>query len=75
MPRAALEVISGADTMTTYTFNRHVIQHRFCPTCGCQPFGLGQMPDGAEMAAINLRCVEGIDLDAIKRVQVNGREF
>ena len=75
VPRAALEMISGADTMSTYTFNRHVIQHRFCATCGCQPFGLGQMPDGAEMAAINLRCVEGIDLDAIKRVQVNGREF
>jgi hypothetical protein len=33
------------------------------------------MPDGSEMAAINLRCLDGIDLDGIKRVPVNGREF
>lgn len=75
VPRSALDVVSGTDRLTTYTFNKHVIQHRFCAVCGCQPFGLGKAPDGAEMAAINLRCLENVDLDAIERVAVDGRKF
>jgi hypothetical protein len=72
VPRAALHV-EGEDAMTTYTFNRHAIRHRFCPTCGCQPFGIGAMPDGTPTAAINLRCVEDIDLEAIPRRSFDGR--
>lgn len=75
VPRAALSVAWGEDTMTTYRFNRHVIDHPFCATCGVQPFGLGKMPDGTPMAAINLRCIEDLDLAAVKRVPFNGRDL
>lgn len=75
VPRSALTVASGMDRLATYTFNTHVIQHQFCTVCGCQPFGVGKAPDGAEMAAINIRCLEGIDLDTIPRVPVDGRKF
>ena len=74
-PRSALTVSEGGGAMKTYTFNKHAIQHRFCPTCGCQPFGLGSDSKGNEMAAINLRCLDGFDLDSVPRVPVNGREF
>ena len=73
VPRSAFTLASGDDALTTYTFNTHTIQHRFCRTCGVQAFGLGAMPDGTEMAAINVRCLDGIDLDAVKRVPVDGR--
>lgn len=73
VPRSALDVTSGTDRLTTYTFNEHVIQHQFCEVCGCQAFGLGSMPDGSKVAAINLRCLEDVDLASIKRVQVDGR--
>lgn len=73
VPRPALTIIEGEDRLTTYTFNKHVIEHRFCEVCGCQPFGLGKMPDGTEMAAINVRCLEDAELDEVKRVPVNGR--
>jgi len=75
VPRASLSIVSGADKLTTYTFNKHVIQHQFCMVCGCQPFGLGNMPDGTETAAINLRCLEDVAIESIPRVQVNGRDF
>ncbi|HEY4583870.1 MAG TPA: GFA family protein [Lysobacter sp.] len=75
VPRDALAISAGDERLTTYTFNRHVIQHRFCPTCGVQPFGLGRMPDGSEMAAINIRCLDDVDLGVVPRVPVNGREF
>jgi hypothetical protein len=35
--------------------------------CGCQAFGLGSAPDGSEVAAINVRCLEDIDLGAVAR--------
>jgi hypothetical protein len=73
VPRAALKLSSGADRLTTYTFNKHAIRHQFCAVCGCQAYGLGAMPDGTEMAAINIRCLDEIELDAVRRVPFNGR--
>lgn len=73
VPRPALSVDAGADLLTTYTFNRHIIRHQFCSICGCQPFGLGQAPDGTQMAAINARCLDDLDLAALPRVPFDGR--
>ncbi|KAB8197017.1 GFA family protein [Lysobacter maris] len=73
VPRAALRIDRGEDALTTYTFNKHVIRHQFCATCGMHPFGQGVGPDGNEMAAINLRCLEDIDLAAIPVHPFDGR--
>ena len=43
-------------------FNTHTIAHRFCATCGCAPFGEGKKPTGEATAAINVRCLETVDL-------------
>lgn len=75
IPRDSFALTAGEEQLTTYTFNKHTIQHQFCSLCGCQPFGLGTGPDGTAMAAINVRCLEDIDLAQIKRVPVNGKEF
>lgn len=72
VPRSALHV--QASTLATYTFNRHAIRHQFCPRCGCAPFGLGEQ-NGEAMAAINVRCLEGVALDGLKRQHVDGRSF
>ena len=73
VPREALHVDRGEATMTEYRFNKHVISHLFCATCGCQPFGLGTSPDGTPTAAINVRCLDDVALDAIERVAYDGR--
>ena len=65
VPRSALELLTPDDAASTYTFNKHVIKHRFCPRCGILPFGEGVHPDGYPMAAVNLRCIEDLDLAAI----------
>ena len=64
--------LEGEDALRDYFFNKHAIAHRFCATCGCQPFGFGKLPDGSEMAAINLRCVPSIDLDGLTIRNVDG---
>lgn len=73
VPREALHVDEGGDGMTEYRFNRHVIQHLFCPTCGVQPFGYGTGPDGKAMAAINARCLDDVDIATLERVPYDGR--
>lgn len=76
VPREALKITQGQDDLSTYTFNRHTIRHRFCPTCGCAPFADGRTPKtGQEMAAVNVRCLEGIEIGDLKPVQVDGRSF
>jgi len=50
-----------------------VIKHRFCATCGIHPYGEGTSPSGDAMAAINLRCIEGIDLKAVPVTEFDGR--
>ena len=74
VPVESFSITAGEDKLSTYTFNKHVIRHRFCSGCGCQPFSMGSKPDGAQVAAINIRCLEDIELADIKRVPVNGRD-
>jgi hypothetical protein len=54
-----------------YLFNKHVIRHMFCKTCGGAPFAEGQGPKGP-MVEINLRCAEGVDLDALEITKFDG---
>ena len=63
---------AGADRTTDYRFNKQVIAHLFCADCGISAFGRGTGPDGTEMAAINLRCVDGIDLPSVARTPFDG---
>ena len=51
VPREKLRLDTPEAGMGTYTFNKHVIQHHFCPSCGCAPFGFGKGPTGAATAA------------------------
>ena len=74
IPRSTLSVTVDNDSLATYTFNKHQIKHHFCANCGCAPFGFGTH-DGVEMAAINVRCLDDIDLGKIKRQMVDGRSL
>jgi hypothetical protein len=73
VPRERLKLLTPDADAATYTFNRHRIRHRFCPVCGMHPYGEGVAPDGKASAAINLRCIEGIDLAGIPTRQFDGR--
>ena len=73
VPKSAFRVTAGDGEYGTYLFNHHVIRHHFCRTCGCAPFAGGQGKDGAETAAINVRCLEDVDLATVRRVPFDGR--
>lgn len=75
VPREQLRLRTPDDAAATYTFNKHVIQHRFCAACGIHPYGEASDPSGTRMAAINLRCIDGLDLDAIPVQHFDGRSL
>lgn len=75
VPAGAFALDSGEDALTDYRFHTHKLRHRFCATCGCQPFAEGVGPDGADTRAINLRCVPDCDLDALEIKKVDGASF
>jgi hypothetical protein len=72
VPRERFRLGTPEADAATYTFNRHVIQHRFCPRCGCAPFAYGTSPSGGATAAVNARCLERVELSALKRVPFDG---
>lgn len=74
-PREKFRLLSGEEKLTEYRFYKHQIEHRFCRDCGTQAFAYGAMPDGTPIAAINLRCVDDIDLASLNPQQVDGRSF
>ena len=72
-PRTALALSTPEQDMATYTFNTRAIRHHFCPTCGIAPFGEGTDPKSGEaMAAVNVRCLDGLDLAALPVVHYDG---
>lgn len=74
VPRSALRLLTPEADASAYTFNRHAIRHVFCPVCGMHPYGEGTDPStGQAMAAINLRCVDDVDLDALPVHHFDGR--
>ncbi|MDM0106147.1 GFA family protein [Variovorax sp. J22R24] len=74
IPRTQFTLLTPEDdNMGTYLFNKHVIKHRFCKTCGMHPYGEATDPKGVPTIAVNIRCLEGIDLDAVPVQHYDGR--
>ena len=56
VPAADFKLVSGQDSLTTYTFNTGVAKHLFCKVCGVKSFYVPRSnPDGY---SVNLRCLD-----------------
>jgi hypothetical protein len=71
-PISQFQLGAGSAATEEYLFNKHAIRHQFCPSCGVEAFAYGSAPDGTETAAINVRCLDGIDLAALKPTPYDG---
>lgn len=74
-PRGNFTLKSGEDKLTEYRFNSKSIQHLFCSICGVESFAYGKMPDGSEIAAINVNCLEGVDPRALDVKKIDGKSM
>ena len=74
-PAQAFALKLGEDALTDYQFNKKTIHHLFCATCGIESFARGTKPDGTEMVAINVRCLDDVDVGALHPKAVDGKSF
>lgn len=72
-PAEAFDLLQGEEALTEYRFNTHNISHLFCKTCGIESFGRGVGPGGVAMAAINVRCLDDVDVFALEARQFDGK--
>ena len=73
VPPQQFSLLRGEDELATYTFNTGVARHTFCRTCGIHAFYVPRSdPDKID---VNVRCLEGIDLEAIRPLAFEGRDW
>lgn len=75
VPQQQFRLTTPEANLSTYTFNKHHIKHRFCAHCGCAPFGEATDRSGKAMAAVNVRCLENVDPSNLKTVHFDGRSL
>jgi hypothetical protein len=67
------QLICGEEDLVSYRFNTGVANHRFCRICGIHPFYVPRSdPDKID---VNVRCLEGVDLAALKLRPFDGKRW
>jgi len=74
-PADQFRLLSGVDDLVEYQFNKHVIDHLFCRACGVESFARGKTKDGRDTFAINVRCLDGVDISALDPKPFDGKSL
>lgn len=75
VPADQFTITEGEESLTDYYFNKHHIRHRFCSTCGVEPFGFGKDQEGNAVAAINVRTIDNNFFDQVVPTPFEGRNL
>lgn len=75
IPPAQFTLETGGADLVEHRFNKHIIEHLFCSHCDIQAFARGTAPDGAEMIALNMRSIDGIDVSTLNAQPFDGRSL
>ena len=74
IPEETFTLEKGEGSLTNYQFNKKHINHLFCKNCGVQSFSKAHH-NGKDIVAINLRTVDGVDIDSLEIQKVNGKDM
>jgi hypothetical protein len=74
VPERQFVLVAGEDAQTDYQFGRKMAHHPFCTTCGVRSFGRFSTDEGGKVL-VNLRCVDGVDLDALEIQKFDGKSY
>jgi hypothetical protein len=75
VPVQSFALRAGGEDLSEYRFHKKVIRHQFCRACGVEAFARGTAPDGTEMIALNVRCLDGVDVAKLATTPVDGRSL
>jgi len=66
---------AGHEGLRDYQFGKKTLHHLFCPQCGVGAFSRGTAPGGKEMVAVNVRCLDDVDVASLKLTPFDGRSL
>jgi hypothetical protein len=69
------KLLTDESAQTDYRFHTMKIHHLFCKGCGVEAYGKGNTSDGGQTYAINVRCLEDIDIDTLTVTKFNGKDL
>jgi hypothetical protein len=73
VPATQFKLLSGGDSLTTYTFNTGVAKHLFCSICGVKSFYIPRShPDGI---SVNARCIDEGSIESMSVTPFEGRDW
>jgi hypothetical protein len=73
VPSECFQLESGADELSTYTFNTGVAKHLFCRTCGVHSFYVPRSdPDKVD---VNVRCLDDVALASLSIEAFDGANW
>lgn len=72
VPEGQFTLLKGEGHLKDYQFNKKTIHHLFCDTCGVRSFGWGMDPEGNKTYAVNVRCLDGVELDQVSPQAYDG---
>lgn len=75
LPASQFELTAGADALTDYQWGKKKIHHLFCRQCGIRSFARGARPSGEPVVALNVRCLDGVDLGALELEPFDGKSL
>jgi hypothetical protein len=75
VPADHFKLLSGEESLTDYQFGKKHIHHLFCSTCGVGSFARGSTPDGRSMCAINIRCLDDVDISSLPITHFDGKSL
>lgn len=75
VPEDKFHLLSVEENLTEYRFNRKFIAHLFCKTCGVQSFGRGKNEKGEVTIAVNVRCLDDVDIKTLKPEFFDGKSW
>ena len=77
----ALRILTPLDDLTLYQWHTRTARDYFCPTCGILPFRRPRTRTESEQQqgipafsgwGVNVRCLDGVDLDSVPIKRVHG---
>ncbi len=73
VPASRFHLLSGADALSTYTFNTGAAKHLFCKVCGVKSFYVPRSnPDGY---SLNLNCMDRAQFRSVEVRAFDGQNW
>jgi hypothetical protein len=75
VPGPEFKLVSGETSLKDYQFKDKKIHHMFCDACGVESFARGKAKDGSDMIALNVRCLDDVDIASLTPTPFDGKSL